>query len=216
MQHRRADNAPSRQPTPLRERFYHENGFHHLGDSFEGINHAKARGFKWIDTNHTTVEDGTPVCMHPGRPMMHGWRDPEGKMRRTKRVKDMTLEEFLRLRPKKGQPHHVPHTSAAILTHCAKVGIGVEFELKNGRFTAAAMRELDDHAHKVGVKVKAKTISTLGGTKAAIRRLRLAHRWTRWETVILPRGTKRVPRSAWPFIDHVRGKARWTGPEAKA
>lgn len=221
MSFRQEDNNPMRRPTPLRERFYHQNGFNHLGDSFEGIDYAKSLGFDWVDTNHQTTgpeqgyPDGCPVCMHWGRPMMHGWRDPLRKMRRWKRVRNMTLAEFRRLRPKAGTPMHTPHTSDEILHHCAQVGIGTEFEGKNGLFTPFLMMALDDAATRYKTRVHYKTISNLGGKKAARERLVLAHRYTTWSTTVLPRGLKRVPRSWWPFIDHVRGRVRWTGTTAK-
>jgi hypothetical protein len=87
----------------------------------------------------------------------------------------------------------------------------VEFEAKGskrfeygygGLKTFLRMKKIVD-ANRANVQVK--TISNIPGAK---RRLAAAHK-AGFTTILLPRGTRRVPKSWWPYIDYVRGPVWW-------
>jgi hypothetical protein len=212
--YRRADNPPHRQPTQLRHRFYHEDHPSWLADSFRGIARAVAGRFRWIDLNFVLTVDGYLVNCHWPRPLLHGWYDPKGLIKPTTPVSRMTLAQVRRLRSRTGG--YRIHTAQEMLAQAARAGLrGVEFELKPapGHDVATYSEALAvvGTAEKAGIALVVKTLTRPGTTAAAVRRVAPFHR-AGATTLLLPRGTRRVPRTCWGVVDHVRGRVRWTGP----
>lgn len=207
------DNPPTRQPRRLRHRFFHQDRPSWLADSFRGIKAALRRGFRWSDTNYLTTRDGHLVNCHWQRPLMHGWHDPEGALKRSTPVYKMSLEDVRRLRSRTGD--YRIHTAEDMVSRAGREGLRLELELKRclpvGQPTPARMQSVRRAADRARADVIVKTLTRPGSTSEAVGRLRTCHR-AGFVTCILPRGSRRVPRSAWRWIDYVRGPVRWYGP----
>jgi hypothetical protein len=207
---RRPDNPPAREPTPLRRRVFHRDAPTWLADSYRGIARAVASGFRWEDTNYLVTHDGHLVNCHWPRPLLHGWHDPKGLIRRGTPVSSMTLEQVRRLRSRTG--NYRIHTAEEMIARSAAAGLWMEFEIKPpAHVTYEQACSVVDAAEKHRVPLVVKTLTRPGGVHAAIQRLTPFHR-AGATTLLLPRGTRRVPRTCWGVVDHVRGRVRWTGP----
>lgn len=209
---RRADNPPSRRPTPLRHPFFHQDFPSWIADSFRGIRLALTRGFRWEDTNYLLTKDGFLVNIHWARPLMHGWHDPLRKIRRRTPVSEMTLVEVQRLVSRTGG--YRIHTAEQMVVRSGDLGEHMELELKRCQPSYERMCSVADVAKAHNTTVVVKSLTNPGTVAEAVERLGTSHR-AGFPTCILPRGLRRVPRAAWPVLDHVRGPVIWTGPLAK-
>lgn len=207
---RRADNPPEREPTQLRRRVFHRDAPTWLADSFRGIAAAVAAGYRWEDTNYLITHDGHMVNCHWNRPLLHGWHDPQGLIPRTAPVSTLTLRQVRRLRSPTG--NYRIHTVEEMIARSGAAGLWMELEIKPPAQPTydLACRVMDAAVtHRVPVVVK--TLTRPGGVHAATARLAPFHR-AGATTLLLPRGARRVPRSSWGVVDHVRGHVTWTGP----
>ena len=208
---RRPDNPPRRRPTRSRRRFLHRDDPTWEADSYRGLRLALALLFRWIDLNFCLTGDDWLVNFHWPRPMLHGYHDPKRKMRRRRPVWRMNRHQALRLESARGDR---VHTAEQMLTQAGRLRRNVELELKPapGHDVASYERACSvvDAAEKAGVQLVVKTLVEPGGVGAAVDRLTPFHR-AGATTCILPRGSRRVPRSSWGVVDHVRGRVIWTG-----
>lgn len=176
-----------------------------LNDSLAGVRLAKKLGYRWIDLNFQVTLDGVIVCTHWSNPLRHGWRDPLGKLDRDTRVWHMTWAEVQRLRHRRSGRRI--YTGLGILRYAARHGVGVEFEVKPSpgfkvSSTWAAIRRVADETE---LDIVVKAIHNLGDAGVYLKRAHEAG----FTTIVLPRGTRRISTSWWPFVDYVRGPVRW-------
>lgn len=210
MTFRRTDNPPDQEPTQLRRRVFHRDHPTWLADSFRGIARAVAAGFRWEDTNYLITHDGHLVNTHWPRPLLHGWHDPKGLIRRRTPVSSMTLAQVRRLRSRTG--NYRIHTVEEMIARSGAVGLWMELEIKPpARPTYEQACAVVDAAKAHRVPIVVKTLTAPGGVHAALERLAPFHR-AGATTLLLPRRSRRVPRTAWAVVDHVRGRVHWTGP----
>jgi glycerophosphoryl diester phosphodiesterase len=145
----------------------------HEENSLRGIRKAARRGFDEIDLDLQMTKDGAIVVTHWPRPMIRdGFRDPAGKLRRTRTVASMTLAEVTRLRTKHGGYRIQPLRAA--LAQCARSGIGARLEPKGDRRfeNEALWVGVKREADALGAKVRGYSIRNLGGRGAGVRRVR--------------------------------------------
>lgn len=101
---------------------------YHEVNSLRGIDRAVALGFDEIDLDMQMTKDGHIVVCHWSRPLLRdGFRDPDGKIARTRQVRDMTLAEVSRLKTKDG---YRIQTLNKCLARCAEAGIAARVEPK--------------------------------------------------------------------------------------
>lgn len=202
----RPDNPKNRKPTrytgPVA---YHKRlpGYR-ASNSYKGDNDAARRGFRAIDKDFHLSKDGEPMNTH--------WAllSREGFLPRTNpaTVHQLNSDHIADLRTKDG---YAIHTARETFLHASLRKLRVEFEAKEcqgfewGQGGYKLFLELKKEAKDTDTEVVFKTISNLGDAK---RRLMAAHR-AGFTTILLPRGTRRVPKDWWPFIDHVRGPVWW-------
>jgi glycerophosphoryl diester phosphodiesterase len=144
----------------------------HEENSLRSIREASRRGFDEIDLDLQITRDGAVVVTHWPRPMLRdGFRDPAGKLRRTRTVASMTLAEVLRLRTKRGNYQIL--TLREALQECARLHIGARLEPKGDRRfeNADLWRGVKREADSVGAKVRGYSIRNLGGRGAGVRRV---------------------------------------------
>ena len=207
--YRRADNKATRKPTRLKQRFYHAPGrVSWRSDSPSGIRQAAVKGWPNIDVNMLKTRDGVSIGAHWMRPLRHGWVDPKGQLRRDAKLDQITYKTAARLKPRKAPSVRID-TIETLLAVAAKHKIGVELEAKNAQWTQEQADALKDLVDRLGVQVIVKTLST---NSHALHNLTVFHR-AGFTTVLLPRGTRRIPRSWWPHVDKVRGPVIWTTPK---
>lgn len=203
----RADNPATRKPTSFRERFFHApDSATWEGDSYRGIHTAKRRGYRRIDVNTLRTLDGVSAAFHWMRPLRHGYYDPKGLLRGDVTVDQLTWAALSRLRPRRAPSYRV-RTVQQMFALAASLGVGIELELKNSRWKLEEALALKGAADKLGVWVIVKTLSSNSNAR---HNLAVFHR-VGFTTVVLPRGLRRIPRSWWPVVDHVRGPVIWTG-----
>ncbi len=195
--------APRRAP---HRRFLHLADYA-LNDSTAGVLLAKQLRYRWIDLNFQVTRDGVIVCTHWSQPLRHGWRDPLGKLDRNTRVWQMTWAEVRRLRHRSGRRIY---TGLGILRYAARHGVGVEFEVKPSPgfkvpSTWAMIRRVAD---ETDLDIEVKAIHNLGDAGLYLKRAHEAG----FTTIVLPRGTRRISTTWWPFLDYVRGPVRWVKP----
>lgn len=183
-----------------------------LNDSLAGVRLAKKLRFGWIDLNFQTTSDGTIVCTHWSQPLKHGWRDPLREIKPDTRVWQMTWAEVDRLRHRRSGRRI--YQAKTILRYAAQLGIGVEFEVKPSPWfgserTWAYLRRFADQ-HDVRMVVKA--IHNLGDAGLYLKRAHDAG----FTTIVLPRGTRRISTTWWPFVDYVRGPVHWVRPSSRS
>lgn len=208
--HRRPDNPRWRKPTRLRRRVFHRDHPTWDADSYRGLRAALRWLFRWIDLNFCVTRDGQLVNFHWPRPLLHGYRDPLGELPRHRHVGHMSSSEALRLVSPAGD---AVHTAEQMIRRAGRLGLDVELEVKPGCRPVAYLHacSIVDAARASGVELVVKTLTSPGGAHAAVARLEPFHR-AGATTCLLPRGSRRVPRSAWAVVDHVRGPVIWTGP----
>lgn len=211
---RRPDNPSRRRPPQLRRRFLHRDRPTWDADSYRGLRLALHLLFRWIDLNFVLTADGWLVNLHWPRPLLHGYVDPEGKLRRGRAVFHMRKAQALRLESPAGDQ---VHTAEDMLARAGELRRDVELELKpapgHDVATYARACSVVDAAAAAGVRLVVKTLVDPGGVHAAVERLTPFHR-AGATTLLLTHGHA-APRSCWPVVDHVRGRVHWTGSIAE-
>lgn len=187
-------------------------GFLHLtpyrkSNSIQGLETAARRGKDAIDLDWRVGIDGALHNTHWERPMMKdGFYDPLAQVPRRTPVEQMTRDQVRRLRTRDGYAINGPRV---MLTKAAELGLRVEFEAKDspGFADPAVWSRLRRIVDETGVEVQVKTISNNGDALTRLKRAKAAM----FTTILLPRGSRRIPRSWQPFVDYVRGRVIWTG-----
>lgn len=167
----------------------------HVENSIRGVKMAVRRHFTWIDCD-LLITKADPECPHVGhpehgpndecfghivwthwdRPMLKdGFYDPLGLIDPHTRVRDMTLNEVLRLRTK---DNYRIHSVAVLFRVCAAHNIGAYVEPKDDpRFEQdwpwVRLRGL---SRQRGVRLRARTIRNFPTPGAGRRRARAARR----------------------------------------
>jgi LysM repeat protein len=204
----RADHPASRRPPQVPKKwshFLHAKNYRYE-NSVQGLKHA-AKHEKAIDLDVNITKDGVPVNTHWGDVLKRGgFHDPLHKIPKNAKISQLTAKEVLRLRSKDG---YRIHTMKYMMRKAGKLHVRVEYEAKGskpfeygkgGLKTFVDTKKIAAAAH---TQIFMKTIST---TPGALARLKAAHR-AGMTTVLLPRG--HVPKSWRPYIDYVRGPAKW-------
>jgi hypothetical protein len=154
---------------------YHLPGSHvWFEDSARGIRAADLHDFVSIDLNILWTPPDPNCPLHPdgstceghewnlhwGRPLLHGWVDPEGRMWRGKPVKRMTTAQVMRIHPK-GHPHLRPQLMESQIRRLGEHGLNGSLEPK-GRWgwTERRMRRLWDACHRYEVPALVKSAYT--------------------------------------------------------
>jgi hypothetical protein len=166
----------------------------HVENSIRGIRRAARRLFVWIDLDLliTKADPECPlvgdeehvngVCLghivgtHWDRPMLRdGFFDPEGLLSPRTTVRQMTLEEALRLKTKDG--YRIKRVRV-LLRECALRGIGAYVEAKDDkRFELDwPWRYLKAAAKQRGCRLRARTIRNFPVRGAGRRRAQAARR----------------------------------------
>ncbi len=204
----RADHPATRHPPQVPKKwshFLHAKNYRYE-NSVQGLKHA-AKHEKAIDLDVNITKDGVAVNTHWGDVLKRGgFHDPLHKIPKNAKISQLTAKEVLRLRSKDG---YRIHTMKYMLRKAGKLHVRVEYEAKGskpfeygkgGLKTFVDTKKIAAAAH---TQIFMKTIST---TPGALARLKAAHR-AGMTTVLLPRGP--VPKSWRPYIDYVRGPAKW-------
>lgn len=156
-----------------------------------GLRLVRVRKFTEVDLD-LLITKADPHCPHcaPGKcvghvvgchwdePMVHdGFYDPGDahghKLPKHTRVRDMTLEEVLRLRARtRGRIYHIS-TVEQLLAECATQGIGARLEPKDdARFEQVSVwTRIKAYADKVGAVVRGYSLRNFGGKGAGTRRV---------------------------------------------
>jgi hypothetical protein len=207
----RPDNSPTRKPPKVPSKwakFYHVTP-PRKGDSIHGLNEAKRLGYHAVDLNFQIDKDREVQNTHWADVLgKGGFIDPLHRIKKGTNIQSLTSEEVARLKSPEG---YRIRPAKRMIEEAKKLGLRVEFEAKGskrfeygygGLKTFLRMKRIVD-ANRANVQVK--TISNIPGAK---RRLAAAHK-AGFTTILLPRGTRRVPKSWWPYIDYVRGPVWW-------
>jgi hypothetical protein len=167
----------------------------HVENSIRGVKRAARRHFKWIDAD-LLITKADPKCPHvdhpehgPGdvcrghvvwthwdRPMIRdGFFDPLKRLDPRMRVRDMTLDEVLRLRTK---DDYRIHGVAVLFRVCAAQNIGAYVEPKDDvRFEQDwPWVYLKGLARLRRVRFRSRTIRNFPTRGAGVRRARAARR----------------------------------------
>jgi hypothetical protein len=116
------------------------------------------RRWRWLRTRFGFGPcEGHEVNAHWLAPLRHGWVDPEGKMRRGKRLKRMRTEEWMRIHPA-GHPHIHIQLMEDQIRRLHQHGLNGSLEAK-GRWgwTEARMQRLWDACHRYEVPALVKS-----------------------------------------------------------
>lgn len=209
----RPDNAVTRKPPAVPAKWskvFHRSDPYRAGNSIQGLDEAKAKGYTAVDLDALISKDGVVENTHwPEVIGKGGFYDPLGKIARDARVASLTHEQVARLRSKDG---YVIRRMSAMIEEAKKRNLRVEVEAKSAvRFRygyggLGTFRKLYEAAKNDGANVQVKVISTTPYAKLI---LAAAHK-AGFTTFVLPRGARTVPKSWWPYIDYVRGPVIWT------
>lgn len=198
-------------------------GFLHLtpyykGNSLRGVQAAAKRrpaSRRAIDLDFRVTSDGVLANTHYPAPLNHGFRDPEGKWKRNWKVETRPWADVARLRAGGADAYRI-NRAEAVLLEAARLGVRVEFEAKDSpafqdpelwAHLAHTVRQVEALAGK-SLNIAVKTIVKGAYDTAGLNRLRHAHE-AGFTTLLLPRGSRTVPRAYEPYIDLVRGRFRW-------
>lgn len=206
------DNPATRKPLAYSgpRPFHRTTPGYRASNSYRGIYSAKKEGYKAIDLDFHISKENTAQCTHWVFVSKEGFlRDGTTPHSATASIHNLSDESIRRLKTKDG---YVIRRADEMFKKAAEYGLLVEFEAKEcakfevhkGGFTN--FRKLKKQADDAGVQIIVKTLSNLPGAR---ERLIAAHR-AGFKTMILPRGTRRIPKSWWPYIDYVRGPVYWT------
>jgi hypothetical protein len=187
-----------------------------LENSFRGLRMAAVEGH-WIDVDSNYCWDADrrhriALATHWPRTGPDHFVDPAGLVGPYAAFADLTLPEVRRLRSTDASPFRI-HTMEEMVREAARLDVaGIEWEVKGGSaFERPSLyRPVLATAARVGIEINVKTLTTIGGTKAALRRLEAAKR-AGATTMLLNHRDRPVPitprRSH--YVDYVRGP--WAG-----
>lgn len=143
---------------------------YHRENSIRGVRRAKRRGYDAIDIDLQMTRDGVIVATHWGQPLLRdGFRDPQGKITKRARVRNLTWAEVQRLEAPGGYRIQRLET---ILRECARKGIIAVLEPKaDTRFEKPAVwQHVAAMADDLGAHIAGYTIRTLPMAGAGARR----------------------------------------------
>jgi glycerophosphoryl diester phosphodiesterase len=153
---------------------------YYKGNSLRGVRKAaKRRGSaRAIDLDFHVTKDGVWVNTHWGQPLLYGFRDPLGKIKKTAHIADLTWAQVKRLEAGSRKHPYRIQRAEAILALAARLGVRVEIEVKSDRAfnrpeawaTFAAIPAVQA-LNKRGL-LMVKTLDNIG---APYKRLRQAH-----------------------------------------
>lgn len=195
-------NRPKR--TPRRWNKFGHFMPYHRGNDITALDLCVALGLKRIDFDMLMSKDDVFMGTHWDLPLQHGFHDPLGRTRPTRRVKSMTYDHLARLRA----DGYRMWSMWVLLREAARRRITVEVDAKHDdRFQdVAVMRRLKAVADRFGCDIVVKTTSDLPGASRVLRAAKAAG----IPTIVLPRGDLRLSKAEWwPVADYVRGPVRW-------
>lgn len=189
------------------------NGFQHLdpyyvGNSIRGVRKAaKRKGTRRaIDLDWHVTKDNVWVNTHWGQPLLHGFRDPWGKISKTAHISDLTWAQVSRLEagPRK-RPYRI-NRAEKILALVLQLKIRVEIEVKSDQafnraeaWDAFAAIPVVQELNKRGL-LQVKTLDNIG---APYKRLKQAHAHGFTTIILVRRGIPADKKNA-PYINFWR------------
>jgi len=179
---------------------------YYFNNSIRGLDYAVARGYRWIDLDANVSKDGTVWNEHWARISVDGY-SARG-VSRNATVGSLTDKQMERL----AGPHRFhPHRMTTMFRAAARRHINIEMEAKGGRRferpkTYVKLRTL---SRELGVRVQVKTLTSIGGCRAALRRLRAASK-AGFHTILLNHyhAAVVIPERFARYVDYVRGPFR--------
>lgn len=195
---------------PVRGAF-HEDRPYRLQNSFRGLRLA-AEADTWIDIDSQYCWDSArrhriPIATHWPDTGREQFTDPVNRIDRDAAFADLTLPEVRRLRSTDPVPYRIS-TMEEMVRAAARIGLkGIEWEVKGGTAFERPhiYRQALAAAAEVGLKINVKTLATIGGKQAALRRLKAAKR-AGATTMLLNRGPRpaRITDAESRYVDYVR------------
>lgn len=133
-----------------------------VGNSPQAVRRAAAAGKDYIDLDAKITKDGVIVNTHWGQPLLHGFRDPLKKIKRTAKVRDLTWSEVSRLvATHKGETYKIKRMVEQIAT-ARSLKIGVEMETKlDSRFERASTYDEIAAMRRQGALVVVKVVGNV-------------------------------------------------------
>lgn len=180
---------------------------YHRGNSRRGVRRYAREGKEFADFDVLLTREGTAVNTHWKRPLAHGFRDPQGRIPRSRPVGEMTLAEVLRLRTRDG---YRINTVQAMRRVCKRLDVTPLWELKPSwrwKFVRVYERNFRPGESVMVIGVPPRWDWLEPAKKAGLT------------TVLLWRG--RCPADVWPHVDVVKAVRRprglpervvWLGP----
>lgn len=201
----RTEDAPTRGA-------FHQDHPYRLQNSYRGLRLA-ARAGTWIDIDSNYCWDSArrhhiPLATHWPRIGADHFTDPAGSIDPDAAFADLTLPEVRRLRSTDPVPFRIS-TMEEMVREAARIGVvGIEWEVKGGSAfeRPATYREVLAAAAEAGIEVNVKTLTNIGGEKAALRRLAAASR-AGATTMLLNHSPRpvRITTAESRYVDYVRG-----------
>ncbi|MFS3128664.1 hypothetical protein ACLM5J_09690 [Nocardioides sp. Bht2] len=171
-----------------------------------GLEHA-ANNSRAVDLDVWPTADNVLVNTHWRKPLLlDGFRDPAGRTKRNRNVDTMMWRRVRRLESREG--FRIVKVSRR-LEQAAELGvIRIELDAKGGQWLTEpdAWHPIAELARELGLTVAVKCASRR--PRYAGRVLRAAH-LAGLPTILLPRGTRVMPKKWQPYIDYVRGAVIW-------
>ena len=214
---KRAVTTPKNSPGRW-ARFFHIATYF-INDSGWGVREAFRKGYSAIDLNFHVTKDGVIVNTHWSKPLLHGftwdaktpaaWR----ALPKSIEIKDLTWAQVKHLVARKAGKTYRIRTFAYMARLCARLGLRMEFETKNspGFLDPRIWATVESTAKALGLNIQVKAESWVAVRGKAVGIFRAVKAGSNLTTIILPRGTRRVSRSAWDVIDYHRGPVVWFG-----
>jgi hypothetical protein len=190
---------------------FHEDRPYRLQNSLRGLRLA-AQTDTWIDIDSqycwdSTRRHGIPIATHWPDIRREQFTDPAGRISPGAAFADLTLPEVRRLRSADPLPYRIA-TMDEMVREAARIGLtGIEWEVKGGMAfeRPATYRQVLATAADVGIRINVKTLATIGGKRAALRRLKAAKR-AGATTMLLNRGPRpaQITDAESRYVDYVR------------
>lgn len=146
------------------------------GNSIRGARSAKRLGCDAIDWDLQMTKDGVIVVTHWGQPLkLDGFYDPQGRIPRDARVRDLTWRQVKRLRSADG--YRIRRLSRMLVV-ARLVGIEACVEPKaDKRFERdATWEQVRVMQRRTGARVSVRAIRNLPTPDAGLRRVKAARR----------------------------------------
>jgi hypothetical protein len=195
---------------PVRGAF-HEDRPYRLQNSFRGLRLA-AETDAWIDIDSQYCWDSAgrhriAIATHWPNIGREQFTDPANRLDPVAAFADLTLPAVRRLRSTDPEPYRIS-TMEEMVRAAARIGLkGIEWEVKGGTAFERPdiYRQVLTAAAEVGIRINVKTLATIGGKRAALRRLKAAKR-AGATTMLLNRGPgpARITDTQSRYVDYVR------------